>query len=578
MAERIDVRMPDGTIVRNVPRGTPKAEIEKRWKRASSNQRELGERGKSWFAPVDAAVRGAADMLTFGLADEIAAGADTINPFSRNSGWQDGFGDAYQANLRRQRGIDKFDERNNSKSRFAGQVGGAILPAFATGGATLGSAARASTQAPKVAQAARVARAVKPTAVAAAQGGAYAFGSTDGDIKTRMAEVPEGALWGAGGDLAGRAVGRVASGLIGGRQLSPSARKLVDEDVLLTPGMRGGPVKKMIEDKVLGSLPFIDEIPAQARARSFASLRKAASNRVLEPLGRKVDDVPELAADAQVGNEFFGNLQNTVYGAYDDSLENLSLGIDPNVEAALDDVMQRAGLSMVPDEVAVVGKNISDTKARLANGPVGGKPLRETVSGIRTRASKNAGDSVGDALWEIDSVLDDALNRQNPGPNAEAYRNARQSVSMLKRVNDAASRPGVLNGEFGPTQFRQAVTRKGYGTSMDNIASGEAPMLDLANAAADVMRVQSANSGTIPRALATGGLLSATGAATAVDPVMGALVAGQTLGYVPGLDRLLQDIAVNRGPGMRAAGDAIRRNNRTLGMLGTGGALGLYGQ
>lgn len=570
MAERIDVRMPDGSIVRNVPRGTPKAEIEKRWKRATGNQKELSQRGKSWFAPVDAAVRGAADMLTFGFADEIAAGADTVNPFSRNSGWEDGFGDAYQANLRRQRGIDKADERERPKSRFAGQVGGAVIPAFATGGASLATAPRT------VSTAAKVVRAVRPTAIAAAQGGAYALGSTDGDIKTRLAEVPEGALWGAGGDLVGRGVGRVASNLISGKAISQNARKLVDEGVLLTPGMRGGRVKKVIEDKVLGSIPGLDVIPEQARARSFASLRRAASNRVLEPLGRTVDDVPELAADSRVGNEFIGNLQGTVYGAYDDALDNVNLEADPDMMAALDDVLQRAELSMVPDEVAVVGKNIADTRTRLANGPVTGDRLRETVKGVRTRASKTAGGSVGDALWEVDSVLDDALNRQNPGANAQAYRDARRSVSLLKRVNDAASKS--VDGEFGPTQLLQAAKRRGYGTNMDNIASGQAPMLDLANAAADVMRVQSANSGTVPRALATGGLLGVTGVATAVDPLMGAMVAGQTLGYVPGLDRLLQNIAVNRGPGMRAAGDAIRRNNRTLGLLGTGGALSLYGQ
>ena len=66
-----DIRMPDGTIIRNVPDGTPRAEIERKWKIAAS------QKNPQRTAP-QSAVAGAGHGLTFGFLDELGAVADTI--------------------------------------------------------------------------------------------------------------------------------------------------------------------------------------------------------------------------------------------------------------------------------------------------------------------------------------------------------------------------------------------------------------------------------------------------------------------------------------------------------------------
>lgn len=560
--DRVLVRMPDGQVVR-VKRGTPKDEIVRKYERAKATRADLKQRGESWFAPVDSFVRGAADTFSLGTADGISAGLSSVNPFGRNSGWRDGWRNAYNANVARERAIDKFDEKNNPKSRFFGQVAGAVLPAFVTGGGSLAAAPRALTTG------AKIARVAKPTALAAAQGGAYAFGSAEGGFKDRIKAVPEGAAWGAGGDLAGRLGGKIVSRALGGRTLSDAQRALADEGVLMTPGMRGGRVSRFVEDKVMGSVPGLSDLAELARGRSSATLRQAAANRVLAPIGRKAD---EITTDKNFGNAFAGRLNEAVYDAYDNTLSNLSLQLDDGLRANLDDVVNRASGYLDDAEMGVLRNNIANVTNKLEKGPVTGQRLRETVQELRGNSAALGGTGKGAAVREVSSVVEDALDLQNSVAAGDAYRKARESVSLLKRYEDAASRAGTQSGEFGPTQLFQAASKRGYGTNNANIADGTAPMLELANNAREVMRIESANSGSVPRALTAGGLL---GMAPAVDPLMGGLLAAKSLGYVPGIDELLQNIAVNRPAWARGASNAIDNNSRALGLLGVGSALGL---
>lgn len=172
----------------------------------------------------DAAVRGAADVVTVGLSDEIAAGADTL--FN---------GGTYGANLYRQRGIDQYDEQNNFVPRLSGQVaGGFALPVG------------------------NVSNAGRLAAVGAGYGGAYGFGSGEGGAGDRLLNAVEGAAVGgaaAGGfGVAGNLARRFGGG--GGPSraaelMAAAQRQNVDvlpADVgghtarLLTGGVRQSPI------------------------------------------------------------------------------------------------------------------------------------------------------------------------------------------------------------------------------------------------------------------------------------------------------------------------------------------------
>jgi len=563
MSDRIDVRMPDGTIVRNVPRGTSKADLERRYKESVLKRRTAEH---PILGPITSAVAGATDTSVMGADDEIRAGLDSVNPFNPDSIWRGG---SFSGNQKRQSSRKKQLERANPWSYLGGQVAGALIPALLTGGGSVAAqAARATSKAPA---AIRATRALAPVV---AQSAAYGFNSADGSVKDRLKAVPEAVAWGVGGDLVGRGLGKAVSRAVGGRNFTPAQRQLMDEGVLLTPGMRGGKLAKVVEDQVLGTVPFVSEIPKAAQERSFASMRRAVANRVLAPIGGKVDDVAELASDTQVGADFAGNLAKTVYKNYDDTLGGMTLAGDGAVTQSLDDVVNNASLSMTGDQVQVVANNAAAIKEKLSKGPLTGQPLREWLGDLRGRASKLAGTEAGDALWDLNRALEDGLDAQNGAMASPAYKKARESVSLLKRYQNAASRRGQ-GGEFGPTQLLQAAEKRGFGTTDANVADRTAPLLDIAMNAADAMRVNTANSGTVPRALATGGLLGG-GLGTAlgaIDPLYAGLLGAQTMKYVPGIDEIAQKMA-QRPEWAREFGQRVSANSPYLGLLGMGGALG----
>jgi hypothetical protein len=170
--------------------------------------------GSDLMRRIDAGVRGAADTLTFGLADELAAGANTVLPLDpgARSGFQDGFGSAFRNNLNIQRAVDRADAQDVPVSRGAGQVAGALVPAGAVvRGAGMGG--RALATAPN---------ALRAAAAGGAYGGAYGFGSAEGNALQR---VPEAAVGGGVGAVTG-AVGAPVAGFIGRRVAAPVGNAL----------------------------------------------------------------------------------------------------------------------------------------------------------------------------------------------------------------------------------------------------------------------------------------------------------------------------------------------------------------
>lgn len=561
-----DVRMPDGTIIRNVPAGTSRAKLEGMWKerklqRASDANPILG--------PIKSFVANAADQLTFGADDEIGATIDTLNPFSgRPTAYSDGFGKAWNANQRAREQRKQEVTAKNPKSGFVGAVGGAVLPALVSGGAST------AAQAPRAAgMFGRAGRLAARSAPAAAQGAAYAFNSGKGGIVDRAKEIPKGVGYALAGDAAGRVIGNTLGRVIGGQQVDDGVRLLADEGVVLTPGQRAGPgsLRNTFEDKFLGSIPFVSDVVNAARNRGANDLRVATANRVLGPIG---GNIPR---GTPINNQAIGGIQDTVYGAFDNAAGALSLQADNALAQGFDTVNQASPRLVGTEGAAQVQANADYLLDRLSQGPVSGDVLRDTLREIRGTASTAQG-PMRDQLWALHDNLMDAVERQNAAGLTDNFTNARQSVSLLKRLEDAASRPGVTNGEFGPTHLKQAVERRGFGTNAANIASGEAPIFDLSNAAAGVMRNTTANSGTVPRALAGGALLGGgAGAAATIDPTIGALTGLSVLGYVPGIDRALQNFALNRPETAIQIAEALRRNAGNLGVAGTGTSLHMLG-
>ncbi|WP_050994503.1 hypothetical protein [Sinorhizobium fredii] len=81
----------------------------------------------NWLGRVDTFMRGAGDTMSFGLADEVAAGGDALfNPLFGTG--QDGhsLSERYERNLKAQRATDELDAKNRMAERLTGQILGAV--------------------------------------------------------------------------------------------------------------------------------------------------------------------------------------------------------------------------------------------------------------------------------------------------------------------------------------------------------------------------------------------------------------------------------------------------------------------
>lgn len=150
-----------------------------------------------------AGARGFADP--FGALDEMGGAVDAVapawlqsafgGPTNRETVWNSdrGFGDIYENNTRQNRAIIDYDETHHPFARAGGQIASGFLLPY--GGGVRGASNLAK--------------------IGAAEGAAYGFGSGDGTLGQRLANMPLNA---AGGAFMGGAIGKTID------VLAPSVR------------------------------------------------------------------------------------------------------------------------------------------------------------------------------------------------------------------------------------------------------------------------------------------------------------------------------------------------------------------
>jgi hypothetical protein len=200
---------------------------------------------------IDAAVRGGADVLTLGLADELAAMGDTVAS-----------GGTYAENLGRQRGIDDYDTQNN----FYARTGGQLAAGFALPGAAASGLGRQA-------------------AFGGAFGTGYGFGSGEGDIGDRVETAIVGGGVGAFTPVALRG-GRAAFSRLGASNSPRPAETMVAADrqgIELLPADVGGPMTRRFTAGA-AQLPFAAG-PIVRRAEKAAAQAGTARDRAAATVG-----------------------------------------------------------------------------------------------------------------------------------------------------------------------------------------------------------------------------------------------------------------------------------------------------
>lgn len=282
------VKLQDGTIA-EVPDDATDAELKSigALPEGSAPPTRLEEgRGRGILSDIDAAVRGAADVLTFGTIDELAAMLSSATGIG-------GEKDDYEQNLSRQRAIDRYDEENNPWARTAGQVAGGVAGAIATPGAILPST-RAVTNTGAV---------LAGAGEGAVAGGLYGIGSSEQAGLARLQDAPAqaavGAGFGAAGALAAPLVRRAGTAIT--NRLTGGAPPPDPTGIPLTRGQATGDIPtQQIEQEMLANTRGPG---AQSVMQGFLERQRQSVEDAARRIGQEVGGAPMDASPTELGEQ-----------------------------------------------------------------------------------------------------------------------------------------------------------------------------------------------------------------------------------------------------------------------------------
>jgi hypothetical protein len=394
---------------------------------------------------MDAAIKGAVDMLLFGGDDELFAGINT------------GFGYVgdYEAERDRIRGLKEQTQEQHPVAFGAGQVAGAlpsmVVPGLnAVRGASLGS---------------NLARGV---AGGAATGAAYGFGSGEDGIGDRVLEAGKGAAIGGAvggavpmaGSLFGNAV-RAYRGVPSGRAANLASRAVaddlggVDQALGALDDIGEGAVladvgpNTMRQAGALASVPG----PAQTAVREYLETRaRGANQRILsgtdDALGAVQD--PELIDQAlrQAQREELGPLYESVLGTA------RAVDMEP-VAQALDSVIPTLrGEAQAAARTARQMLDVTGTPGVLERDPRVALQVRHQIDDMLDK--QDIGNNTARILGGVRRQVDEILARAAPGikdvdaqfQELAKQREALERGSQILDTGKQAVRPGALEREI----------------------------------------------------------------------------------------------------------------------------------
>ncbi|PDT47334.1 hypothetical protein CO661_14220 [Sinorhizobium fredii] len=314
----------------------------------SSLTQKAANRGDTAGRDVDSFMRGAADMASFGLADEIAAAGGAL------TGIDGDFGE-YGRNLRVQRIIQNQRDQADPIASTAGRVAGGVATAAGAARAGLSPLARLPA---KSGLGARIAAGAKE---GAAYGGLYGFGSGEGALDRATDAVGGAAMGGA----IGGAVPVVAQGV-------KSVTKPVTDAVKarVNPGQYAS---EKIAERLAASNMTADQAAARM-GRDGLSLADVGGKST-QSLLRTTTNIPGKAQD-RVGSQL--TLRQMGQGDRLKAVVGQTLADPDGYLAAKDDIAQTAQRLAKPlyDEAYSTPVHFSESLEEILKTPAGQEALR----------------------------------------------------------------------------------------------------------------------------------------------------------------------------------------------------------
>lgn len=434
----------------------------------------------SLLGKVDAAVRGVADTLTFGLADEIAAAGDAaLQPILGTGEAGPSFSERYSANKRQQNAIDKSDADKRTGYRLAGQVVGGVA-----GGVGLAKAGLSAT-----ANAVNAGKSLPAVMLAGAKegailGGLHGAGSGEG-VDGRVSGASTGALIGGVGGAAAPAVVAGVSA-VGKPLVAPLMARLRPEEYANSAIGEAMKRSGMSADEIAASLAA-----AQRDGQTSFTIADAMGNsgqRMLSTVARNPNDMRQPVVEGLISRQM--DQGRRVAGALNDASGSV-MSAQRLTDLAKASRSVDAGINYGPvsREIAPINVTPAVSAANRAISPFADNVA--TAAGavptdLAARAGIEAGeaairDPIRNALKEARSYLaSDKLTVTNV---EKAFRAKTNIDMMISKAID--NKQGALAEALQPIQKQLddalARTSKQYAAARDayNAASGVIDAVDI---------------------------------------------------------------------------------------------------
>lgn len=350
------------------------------------------ERGTGLLAKIDAGVRGAADVATFGIMDELAAYLGTLTGIGGKRG-------DYEGNLAQQRAVDAYDKDVAPVSRGVGQVAGGVATALAL--PSLAARYAGSSIVPRVAAGA---------AEGAGYGAAYGFGSGEGGLDKRVGNaIAEAPMSAAIGGVAGAVAPLVAKGVdrLFGRGTGDAleeARQAVAQTI-------GVPAEQVPDEM---ARKWAATASSAAAGRNAPTARSIAADEFGIPLsrGQATGDVTQQAFEEASRNAARGPAATKIMENFDrrqgGAIDNAAESIARTAANAAPDAALSARNPLVLSEQV-----LNDLRAaeRASKGGVDAAydAARQAGASVKTEALQGAPQAIRRSLDDSGIIVNDTL-------------------------------------------------------------------------------------------------------------------------------------------------------------------------
>ncbi|MCF7647310.1 hypothetical protein KQ944_18345 [Bacillus subtilis] len=507
------VKMPDGAQVRfpdDMPREQIRDMIASKFPEVAQQvpKPPVDDPRDSFLGKVDATMRGAADMMSFGFADEIAAGGDALfNPIFGSGQDGESFSDRYNANLKQQRGIDDADYENRFGYRLGGQLAGGL-----TGGVGMAKSGLSAS-----ANAVNAGKSLGKVAIisgleGAGMGMAHGFGSGEG-VDGRISSAKDGGKYGG---LLGLAAPVAIAGATNGIKKLVSPYTLPAERQAMAQALKHEGVE-LTAGQVTGS-----DTLRYAESEIGGRVAKGLADRQREQFTRAA--LKRIGIDAERATpEVIDNAFTTIGKQFDDLAYRNNIVPDQKLAGDLKKVYQGYAELVNESARAPIVENVTkDIVNSAQKGNITGDAYQSLRSRLQRAARSTKDSDLAGTLRGIGDALDEAMARSilktNPS-DIGGWQQARRQYKNLLVIEKSLAGAGenTALGMISPSQLRNAATQQGRRAYV----RGQGDFAELARAGEALMKPMP-NSGTAGR-------LSAQSLKTGILPALGA-AAGSTGG------------------------------------------------